>query len=139
MHERSEMLRATGVIALLAIGAIHFAQIGDTLTATPLLGIGYLALIAASIACAMSLLRANDPRAWLSAGLLGLAVIAGYAFTRLIGTTVDHEDVGNWNCALGLASLFVEAVLVGISSFAISRRAGAMPEHATASSVDSAL
>ena len=114
------MLRATGVVALVAIGAIHFLQIVDTLDATPLLGVAYLFLIGASIALAGWLLAANEPRAWLGAGLLGVAVIVGYAFTRLIGTTFDPEDVGNWACELGLASLFVEAALVAVSAYAIA-------------------
>jgi hypothetical protein len=119
-QERSEILRATAVVALLAIGAIHFLQIVDTLRATPLLGIAYVGLIGATIALAAWLLVANDPRAWVGAGLLSIAVIAGYGFTRMIGTTFDPEDVGNWACMLGLASLFVEASLVAISTYAIA-------------------
>lgn len=120
-QQNSELLRATAVIALFAIGAMHFLQIVDTLDATPLLGVAYVLLIASSIVLAMRLLLSNDPRAWLGAALLGAAIMVGYAFTRLIGTTFDAEDVGNWACALGLASLFVEGVLVGISACAITR------------------
>jgi hypothetical protein len=125
------MLRATGVVALLAIGAIHFLQIVDTLSATPLLGVAYLGLIAATIVLAAWLLVANDPRAWLGAGLLSIAVIAGYGFTRFIGTTFDPEDVGNWACMLGLASLFVEAALVGVSSYAIASEQAALRFEST--------
>jgi len=45
-------LRATGVIALLGIGAIHFLQIVDAFQSTPLLGLAYVALIAACVALA---------------------------------------------------------------------------------------
>ena len=61
-----------------------------------------------------------DVRAWAAAGLISVAVILGYAFTRLVGTTFDNEDVGNWSCMLGLASLFVEAALLAPSGFAIA-------------------
>jgi hypothetical protein len=44
----------------------------------------------------------------------------GYAFTRLVGTTFDNQDVGNWSCMLGLASLFVEAALLALSGFAMT-------------------
>jgi hypothetical protein len=113
-------LRATGVVALLGIGTIHFVQIVDTFQQTPLLGVAYVALIAACVAVAAWLVVANDVRAWAAAGLISAAVIVGYAFTRLIGTTFDNQDVGNWSCVLGLASLFVEAALLTVSGSAFA-------------------
>jgi hypothetical protein len=115
------ILRTTAVIELIAIGAMHFLQIVATFAETPLLGVAYVGLIAATMALAAWLAVANDPRAWAGAGLLSIAIIVGYAFTRLVGTTFDNEDVGNWSCMLGLASLFVEAALVALSSWAIAR------------------
>src|SRR5689334_10972804 len=90
------ILRATGVVALLGIAAMHFLQIVVTFQGTPLLGLGYVGLIAASMALAGWLAVANDSRAWAGAGLLSFAIIVGYAFTRLVGTTFDNQDVGNW-------------------------------------------
>jgi hypothetical protein len=113
-------LRSIGVVALLGIGAIHFLQIVDTFQSTPLLGMAYAALIAACVVVAAWLLVTGDVRAWGAAGLISVAVILGYAFTRLVGTTFDNQDVGNWSCMLGLASLFVEAALLALSSFAIA-------------------
>ena len=109
------ILRTTGVVALLGIGIIHFVQIVPTLQQTPLLGLGYVALIAASVAVAAWLAVANDVRAWVAAGLLSVAVLVGYVFTRLVGTTFDNQDVGNWACTLGLASIFVEISLLALS------------------------
>ena len=113
-------LRATGVVALLGIGAIHFLQIIDTFQHTPLLGAAYVVLIAACVAVAAWLVVADDMRAWAAAGLISGAVIAGYAFTRLIGTPFDNQDVGNWSCMLGLASIFVETALLAVSGSAIT-------------------
>ena len=113
-------LRPTGVVALLGIGAIHFLQIVDTFQSTPLLGLAYAALIAACVAVAAWLLVTGDVRAWAAAGLISVAVILGYAFTRVVGTTFDNQDVGNWSCMLGLASLFVEAALLALSGFAMA-------------------
>ena len=113
-------LRATGVVALLGIGAIHFLQIVETFQSTPLLGLAYVGLIAASLALAAWLLVIGDVRAWAGAGLISAAVIVGYAFTRVVGTTFDNQDVGNWSCMLGLASLFVEAALLALSGFAMA-------------------
>ena len=114
------ILRATGVVALLAIGTIHFLQIVPTVQQTPLLGVGYGALIAASVIVAGWLIVANDVRAWAAAGILSAAVLIGYAFTRLVGTTFDNQDVGNWACTLGLASIFVEAALLALSGSALA-------------------
>jgi hypothetical protein len=113
-------LRATGVVALLGIGAIHFLQIVDTFQSTPLLGLAYVALITACVAVAAWLLVSGDVRVWAAAGLVSVAVILGYAFTRFVGTTFDNQDVGNWSCMLGLASLFVEAALLALSGFALA-------------------
>jgi hypothetical protein len=112
--------RTVGVAALLSIAALHFAQIVDTFRETPWLAVAYVALIAACVALATVLLVVNDARSWAGAGLIGLAVILGYIFTRLVGTTFDNEDVGNWACTLGLASLFVEATLVALSVYVLA-------------------
>src|SRR5580704_6548967 len=114
------ILRATGVVALLAIGTIHFLQIVPTVQQTPLLGLGYVALIAASVVVATWLVVADDVRAWAAAGFLSVAVLVGYAFTRLVGTTFDNQDVGNWSCMLGLASIFVEVSLFALSGAALT-------------------
>jgi hypothetical protein len=114
------VLRATGVVALLGIGVIHFLQIVPTVQETPLLGIGYVALIAASVVLAAWLGAANDARAWAAAVLLSVAVLVGYAFTRLVGTSFDNQDVGNWSCMLGLASIFVEVSLLAVSGSALA-------------------
>jgi hypothetical protein len=111
-------LRPIGVVALLGIGAIHFLQIVETFQTAPLLGVAYVELIAASVAVAAWLLATGDVGAWVAAGLISAAVIVGYAFTRFVGTTFDNQDVGNWSCMLGLASLFVEAALLALSGYA---------------------
>ena len=113
-------LRPTGAVALLGIGAIHFLQIVDTFQSTPLLAVAYVGLVAACVAVAGWLLVTGDVRAWAAAGLISVAVILGYAFTRFVGTTFDNEDVGNWSCMLGLASLFVESALLALSGYAMA-------------------
>ena len=95
-------------------------QIIPTVQQTPLLGVGYVALIAATVVIAGWLVVANDVRAWVAAGLLSVAVLVGYAFTRLVGTTFDNQDVGNWSCMLGLASIFVEVSLIGLTGSALA-------------------
>ena len=124
---REAILRGIGALVLFSVGTIHFLQIVGTFSQTPLLGVSYLVLIAASLGVAVRLLAGGDDRTWAAAGIIGVAVIAGYVFTRLLKTPLDNQDVGNWSCMLGLASLFVEAALVALSAYAMrARRIGAI-------------
>jgi hypothetical protein len=108
--------RATGIVSLLAIGAIHFLQIVPTFQATPLLGVAFLVLIAASLAVAARLVISGDHQAWVASALVAAAAIGGYLFTRVVSTPLDNQDVGNWSCMLGLAALFVETTLLALSA-----------------------
>ena len=112
------MLRATGVVSLLAIGAVHFLQIVPTTESTPLLGVSFLFLIAACLAVAARLATSGDHRTWTASAVVCGAAIGGYVFTRTFSTPLDNQDAGNWSCMLGLAALFVETTLLGFSVYA---------------------
>jgi hypothetical protein len=114
------VLRAVGVVILIAIGAMHFLQIVPTFQATPILGVAYVALISACLAAAGALMTAPGQRTWAAGGAVCLAALVGYAFTRLISTPLDNQDVGNWACMLGLAALFVEGAMVALSTYALA-------------------
>ena len=119
------VFRATGVVSLLAIGAIHFLQIVPTTESTPLLGVSFLLLIAAALVVAARLALGGDRRTWVASALVGAAAIGGYLFTRTVSTPLDNQDAGNWSCMLGLAALFVEITLFGFSAYAVrALRAG---------------
>jgi hypothetical protein len=128
------MLRATGIMALFGIGVIHFVQLVPTFEGMPLLGAAYLALIAASIVAGALLVKGNSSRfrLWAPVALLGMAAIAGYAFTRVVSTPLDNADVGNWSCMLGMAALYVEGLLVLISGIAMVNRSASRPASAGA-------
>ncbi len=115
----SQMLRTTGVVLLLGIGAMHFLQIVDTFSETPGLGVAYLLFIGACLAVAGGLLIRGGSRAWVAAGVIGLGAIGAYLFTRVLSTPFDNEDVGNWSCMLGLAALFVETSLLATAAYAL--------------------
>lgn len=112
------VLRATGVLSLLAIGAIHFLQIVPTTESTPLLGVSFLFLIASCVAVAARLATRTDHRTWKASALVCAAAIGGYLFTRILSTPLDNQDAGNWSCMLGLAALFVETNLLAMSVYA---------------------
>ena len=113
-HANDAVLRATGVVSLLAIGAVHFLQIVPTTESTPLLGVSFLFLIAACLAVAARLATRGDHRTWTASAVVCAAAIGGYVFTRTFSTPLDNQDAGNWSCMLGLAALFVETTLLGV-------------------------
>jgi hypothetical protein len=118
MNANDAVLRATGVLSLLAIGAIHFLQIVPTTESTPLLGVSFLFLIAACLAVAARLATRGDHRTWTASAVVCAAAIGGYVFTRTFSTPLDNQDAGNWSCMLGLAALFVETTLLAFSAYA---------------------
>lgn len=129
------VLRATGVVSLLAIGAIHFLQIVQTTEQTPLLGVSFLVLIAACLLAAARLATRGDQIAWMASAVVCAAAIGGYAFTRTFSTPLDNQDAGNWSCMLGLAALFVETTLLAFSTYAaVANRAIQMAGERAATS-----
>jgi hypothetical protein len=73
---------------------------------------------------AEALVRRDDRRAWAASALLSAAVLAGYAVDRTVGLPGATADLGNWLEPLGLASLFVEGVVLAVSVVALRRRPG---------------
>jgi hypothetical protein len=128
------MLRGIGIVMLLGIAVIHVVQLVPTFEQTPLLGVAYVMLIIGAVAVGAHLVkgRATSMLLWLPVVGLGLAVMAGYMFTRIVSTPLDNQDVGNWACTLGMAALFVEASLVAIAAYAISHGRRLMLATATA-------
>jgi hypothetical protein len=127
------ILRAMGIVLLLSLAVIHIVQLVPTFQQTPVLGVAYVLLIAAALVVGARLVKGHESavQLWLPVATVGAAVIAGYAFTRMLSTPLDHYDVGNWACALGLAALFVEGVLIAVAAYAICLRRSAPLEALT--------
>jgi len=106
------LARAVGVIALAAVAVIHVLDLPSTLTATPLIGYGYFILIIAALACAAMLMVVPQQLVWVLADLIAVGAIFAYVFSRTTGLPTDHLDVGNWNCALGIAAVSTETLIM---------------------------
>ena len=106
------LARAAGAIALAAVAIIHVIDLPSTLSVTPLIGYGYFALIAAALLGAGLLLIVPDPRVWLLVDLIAFGAITAYVLSRTSGLPTDRFDVGHWNCALGIAAVSTEALVV---------------------------
>jgi hypothetical protein len=106
--------RAVGALALAALAVIHVLDLPGTLGPTPLVGLGYLGIVAGSILIAGVLIARPHWLAWSAAGAVATLAMGGYILTRALrgGFLGDHGDVGNWHCPLGIAALSVESVII---------------------------
>jgi hypothetical protein len=116
---RDGVTRAAGAVGLAGIGLIHLLDLPSKLDETPYIGWMYIALIAGAILCAFELMRTGSDAAWTAAALLALGAMIGYTLTRTVGLPAATGDVGNWLEPLGLASLFVEGILICLGVYVL--------------------
>jgi MFS family permease len=110
--------RAVGVVALATLAMIHVVDLPGTLGPLPLIGAGYLGIIAAAVVVGAMMIARSHRLVWAAAGGLAAAAMGGYVLTRTVGGFLgDHGDVGNWRCPLGLAALSVETVLILLAAW----------------------
>jgi hypothetical protein len=115
--------RAVGAVALVTLALIHVVDLPGTLGPLPLIGAGYLGIIAASVVIGGMMIARSHRLVWAAAGGLAAAAMGGYVLTRTVGGLLgDHSDVGNWRCSLGLAALSVETVLILLAAWQARRR-----------------
>jgi DMSO reductase anchor subunit len=107
--------RAVGVVAVAGIGLIHLLDAIDTFHETRYVFWLYVALMVGCVAAAAALLSRASPRVWAAVAVLALAPLAGYVLSRTTGLPGSDDDVGNWSDPLGLASLWVEALTLGLA------------------------
>jgi len=112
------VMRAVAAPALAALAVIHVVDLPGTLGPDRLVGIGYLAIIAAAILAGAAVIARRGWLAWAAAGGLAAAAMGGYVLTRALpgGFLGDHHDVGNWDCSLGIAALSVEALIIVLAA-----------------------
>src|SRR5580692_7810831 len=92
----SAILRATGIVLLMSLAVIHIVQLVPTFQQTPLLGVGYLFVIAAAVVVGARLVKGHQSalQLWLPVATLGVAVFLGYALTRMLSTPWDNQEWG---------------------------------------------
>ncbi len=106
--------RAVGALALAALAVIHVVDLPATLGPAPLVGIGYVGIIAAAVLVGGVMITRSHWLTWAAAGGLAVSAMGGYVLTRALpgGFLGDHGDVGNWRCPLGIAALSVETLIL---------------------------
>jgi DMSO reductase anchor subunit len=116
LPDLSELLaRAVAVVGIAGIGLIHLLDSIDTFHETRYVFWLYVALMAGCVAVAGLLLSRATPGVWAAVGVLALAPLAGYVLSRTTGLPGSDDDVGNWSDPLGLASLWVEGLTLGLA------------------------
>jgi hypothetical protein len=123
---REASTRALGAAGLGGIALIHLLDLPGKFSETPYLAWMYIGLIVSALVIAAEIVRSGASRAWAAGAALAAGALVGYTLTRTTGLPQAHGDVGNWTEPLGLASLFVEGVLVALAAGVLAvRRAAA--------------
>ena len=112
--------RAAAVVALGGVALIHLLELQGKLKEVPYLGVGYILLVAATVTAAALLIHSNSRIGWILGGGAALATLIGYSLTRTVGLPQSKDDIGNWLEPIGLASLFIETVVVMLAAYAFS-------------------
>jgi hypothetical protein len=111
------LARTAGAVGLAALAVIHVVDLPGTLDETPLIGYGYLVLIAAAIVGAAALISVAGRVTWAFADLIATGALVAYVLSRTTGLPTDADDIGNWKCSLGIAALSVEGLLVLLAAW----------------------
>jgi hypothetical protein len=113
--------RTVAALGLLGIALIHLLDLPSKFEEATYLAVAYIGLIVASLVVAEGLIRRGGRLIWTAAVLLSGAVIVGFVINRTVGMPGVMGDIGNWLEPLGMASLFVEGVVVLLSLSALTR------------------
>lgn len=134
---RHIVLRAVGAVGLAGIALVHLLDLEGKFQEVPYMGWMYVGLIVGSLVAMADLAVGNVRRGWRLGAGLALATIVGYAINRTVGMPQATDDIGNWLEPLGLASLFVEGIVVAAGAAALSSMQS-VRSHAGVRSVRSA-
>ena len=119
---RDGIARAIAVVGLAGVALIHLLDAPGTFQAAAYKGWLYVALIVGSMLAAAALVRRDDTLAWAAVAALSAGAIVAFVISRTIGLPQGADDIGNWTEPLGMASLFVEGSLVGLSAMVLRER-----------------
>lgn len=107
--------RVLGGIGLAGIAVIHILDAPDAYASARYVFWLYVALVAVAVPMIGVLLHSRSPLVWAATAALAAGPLVGYLLSRSVGLPGDTEEIGNWINPLGMASLFVEAALIGLS------------------------
>jgi hypothetical protein len=112
--------RSVAAVGLAGIALIHLLDSIGKYGETRYIFWMYVALMVASLATAFAVLHVRTKAVWLATGGLAASAVIGYVLSRTTGLPNATGDIGNWTEPLGLASLFVEGVVIAVSAYALT-------------------
>ncbi len=121
---RDAIARAIAVVALAGVALVHLLDAPGSFQDAPYKGWLYVGLILGCLGAGAALIRSSDLRAWAAAATLPLGAIVAFVISRTVGLPQGADDIGNWTEPLGMASLFVEGTLAGLSLMILQEGAG---------------
>jgi len=114
------LLRGAGILGVLGIAVIHVLDLPRTLREVAYLPVLYVLLISGCLTACWLLLWEQPRPGWLAAGGLAAATLLAFVASRTIGLPGNPDDIGHWSEPLGVASLFVEGIVVTFSATALA-------------------
>ena len=117
--QRLALIDLAGIAGLSAVIAIHTSELSGKVEETAYLGLGYIALIMASIV-SIVLLAQRDVRGWVLGCLTAAATAIGFVLTRTTGLPGATGDIGNWGETIAVWSLIAEGAVVVLSLIALT-------------------
>jgi hypothetical protein len=117
---RDPVGRAVGIIGLLAIALIHLLDaIGKYSEARYVFWL-YVLLMLGTFVVSFVLLRTDSRLAWALTALMSGLTLLAFILSRTTGLPTAKDDIGNWSEPLGVASMFVEGVVLALSLYELA-------------------
>lgn len=117
---RSSKLAWAGIASIIACGLIHLIEAPEELEEATYLGVLFLANFGGALAAAIGIYR-GQAWGWALGLLVAGGAFVGYVISRTIG--LPGLPVEEWLEPLGVLSLVVEALFVGLSLTSLTRPA----------------
>jgi len=122
LHEvaRDWATRSVVAVGLAGIALIHLLDSIGKYGETRYIFWMYVALMVGSLLTAFAVLHTRAKVVWLASGGLAASAVAGFVLSRTTGLPDATGDIGNWTEPLGLASLFVEGLVIAASAYGLT-------------------
>jgi uncharacterized membrane protein len=114
--------QVVAAIGMAGIALIHLIDVPSKFSETPYQGWLFVILIITSLVLADRLLRTDDRRVWMLAGIVAFSTLVAFVISRTVGLPGAADDVGNWQEPLAMASLFVEGMVVWLVALRLRNR-----------------
>jgi hypothetical protein len=98
---------------------IHFLDAFSAFDESKLVFVLYILLMVVTLFASGILLRTDSRVTWMLAGATAGLTLVGYVLSRTTGLPGFPDNVGNWREPLGLASLWVEALVLVLSVYEV--------------------